>query len=85
MLAVKRVYITYMNILNQIEFLRAVHFRSIGISILSARQPFRSNKIDKEVRLAKKENAETDSYIKIYAEKANSDYLSNIGMEELPF
>lgn len=70
---------------NQIDFLRGVHFRSIGLSILSQRQPFRSNKIDKEVKQAKKENAEIDSYIKIYAERANSEYLSNIGRDEIPF
>ena len=73
-----------MNNLNQIEFLRQVHFRSIGLSILSARQPFRSNKIDREVRQAKKENAEIDSFIYGYAIKAYVDYKYS-DIEELPF
>ena len=77
-----------MNNLNQIEFLRQVHFRSIGLSILSARQPFRSNKIDKEVRQAKKENAETDSFIYNYSMIAENVELSNIRnmkVDEIPF
>jgi hypothetical protein len=74
-----------MNTLNQIDFLRQVHFRSIGISILSSRQPFRSNKVDRDVKLAKKENAEIDSYIHLYAMKEYSDYYANIGQGELPF
>jgi len=74
-----------MNTLNQIEFLQAVHFRSIGVSILSARQPFRSNKVDRDVRKAKKENAETDSYIKSFADKAYEDNIFDIGMEALDF
>jgi len=74
-----------MNTLNQIDFLRQVHFRSIGLSILAARQPYRSSKVDKDVRQAKKENQETDSYINIYAMKALTDYESNIGIDEIPF
>jgi hypothetical protein len=73
-----------MNTLSQIDFLRQVHFRSIGLSILSSRQPFRSNKVDKDVRQAKKENQETDSFIHLYAMREYTDYYSNIGME-LPF
>ena len=74
-----------MTTLNQIDFLRQVHFRSIGLSILSARQPFRSSKIDADVRKAKKENREIDSYIHIYAMKEYTDYMSNIGVDEIPF
>ena len=71
-----------MNTLNQIEFLQAVHFRSIGVSILSARQPFRSNKVDRDVRQAKKENAETDSFIKNYADRAYVNYCIEM---EIPY
>lgn len=74
-----------MNTLSQIEFLRGVHFRSIGLSILSARQPYRSSKVDRDVRIAQKENAETDSYIRSYGEKVYKDYMNNIGLDEIPF
>jgi hypothetical protein len=73
-----------MTTLNQIDFLRQVHFRSIGLSILSARQPFRSSKIDADVRKAKKENTEIDTYIKSYADKADFDLMFN-NWEEIPF
>ena len=71
-----------MNTYQQIQFLQGVHFRSIGVTIMGARQPsIPTNKVLRDLRKAKKENAETDSYIYNYAKIAEQD----LEPDEIPF
>ena len=71
-----------MNIYDQLQFLKGVHFRSIGVSIMGNHQTHKiTAKILRDVRKAQKENAELDNYIYNSAKIA----LRDLEPDEIPF
>ena len=68
----------------QIQLLEWTMFGRIGLMFMASYNPKENNKIRADIRKAKKDNNETDSFIRAYI-KENKNLHEYLSPEELPF